>query len=138
MIGTNTIFTIDINIGTNWISIEDVAPAYNTTNKGVKIGANNVDTVVADTDNGTLPFARNVITLDAVPPGQAPNKIKPIPISGGKLNNIATKKPAKGIHKNWITDTRITFIGCLNTSRNTCAVKVKPIANMTNCNMYAM
>lgn len=80
--------------------MEDVAPAYNTTNKGVKIGANNVDTVVADTDKGTLPFARNVITLDAVPPGHAPNKIKPIPISGGKLKIRATKKPAKGIHKN--------------------------------------
>ena len=92
---------------------------YNTTNKGVKIGANNVDTVVADTDKGTLPFARKVITLEAVPPGHAPNKIKPIPTSGGKLNAKATKKPANGIHKNWITDTRITFIGCLNTSIKT-------------------
>ena len=34
-------------------------------------------TVVADTDNGTLPFARNVITLEAVPPGHAPNKMNP-------------------------------------------------------------
>ena len=99
--------------------MEDVAPAYNTTNKGVNTGANNVETVVADTDNGTLPFARNVITLEAVPPGHAPNKMNPIPISGGKLKIKATKKPANGIHKNWITDTSITFIGCLNTSRNT-------------------
>ena len=38
-----------------------------------QIGANNVDTVVVDTDNGTLPFMRNVITLEAVPPGHAPN-----------------------------------------------------------------
>ena len=44
---------------------------------GVNTGANKVDTVVADTDNGTLPFAKNVITLDAVPPGAAPNKINP-------------------------------------------------------------
>ena len=66
--------------------MEDVAPAYNTTNKGVKIGANNVETVVADTDNGTLPFARNVITLEAVPPGHALNKMNPIPISEGIEN----------------------------------------------------
>ena len=80
--------------------MDDVAPAYNTTNNGVKIGANKVDTVVADTDNGTLPLARNVMTLEAVPPGHAPNKMKPIPISSGKLKIRATKKPAKGIHKN--------------------------------------
>ena len=92
------IFTMDMNIGQNAIST--VCPAYKTMKIGVNTGANNVDTVVADTDNGTLPFAKNVITLDAVPPGAAPNKINPKAISGGNPNKLPTNQPASGIHKN--------------------------------------
>ena len=63
--------------------MEDVAPAIQYTNKGVKIGANNVKQSLPIQITEHYHFARNVITLEAVPPGHAPNKMNPIPISGG-------------------------------------------------------
>ena len=44
---------------------------------GVKIGEITVDTAVRDTESAKSPFARNVITSDAVPPGTVPTRTSP-------------------------------------------------------------
>ena len=41
---------------------------------GVNIGEITVDTAVRDTESAKSPFARNVITSDAVPPGTVPQE----------------------------------------------------------------
>src|SRR5699024_5480465 len=81
IIGTRTICTIDINI-----SPADTGShllANNNVKAGVTIGANTVETAVIVTDRAVFPLAKNVITFDAVPPGQQPTKITPTATSAG-------------------------------------------------------
>ena len=53
---------------------------------GVRKGASRVDVAVIPTDRARSPFARYVITLDAVPPGQQPTRITPSAKSSGIWN----------------------------------------------------
>src|SRR5699024_2247535 len=50
---------------------------------GLNNGANKVETVVIATDKATFPLAKNVMTFEAVPPGQQPTRMTPSAISGG-------------------------------------------------------
>src|SRR5699024_10290340 len=80
-----------IGIKTTWTILINISPAdtgnhllaNNKINDGVKIGANKVDTAVTATDKAVFPFAKNVITLEAVPPGQHPTKMTPTATSAG-------------------------------------------------------
>src|SRR5699024_1568488 len=72
-IGINTICTMEKNISPAETGSHLLAKI--NVKKGVKIGASIVDTAVIVTDKAVFPFAKNVITLEAVPPGQQPTKI---------------------------------------------------------------
>ena len=59
---------------------------------GVNNGANRVVQDVIVTDNAVFPLAKNVITLDEVPPGHDPTRITPTAISGGNPKSLANAK----------------------------------------------
>src|SRR5699024_2624001 len=80
-IGTSTIWIIEKNIAENDTGSQ--ALASSSVNAGVTIGARRVVTDVAVTDKAMFPFARKVITLLDVPPGEQTTRITPIAISGG-------------------------------------------------------
>ncbi len=90
MIGRITIFKIDINM----VEAETSNHSRASTKMiaGVKIGASKVETDVTATESAVFPFARNVMTFEAVPPGHDPTRITPIAISAGKLNPLFSIK----------------------------------------------
>jgi len=61
----------------------------------VTIGEISVEEAVRLIESATSPFAIYVITLEAVPPGEQPNKITPVAISGfnGKIETNSIAKP---------------------------------------------
>ena len=65
------------------MSTSTIVPAKAHTSIGVTKGASKVETVVTPTDSVKSPFAKYVITLEAVPPGQHPTNITPTAKSGG-------------------------------------------------------
>ena len=88
-IGTITTCTMLINMVK--MSTSTIVPANAHTNIGVTKGASKVDTVVTPTDRARSPFAKKVITLDAVPPGQHPTSITPTARPGGKRNMTVSR-----------------------------------------------
>src|SRR5690606_8986969 len=72
-------------------------PASTNINAGVTTGDKMVEMAVMDTDSGTSPLARYVITLEAVPPGTHPTNTTPTASSGGNRKKYANKNPSKGI-----------------------------------------
>src|SRR5699024_10095698 len=64
---------------------------------GVRTGAKIVETAVIVTDKAVFPFAKYVMTFDAVPPGAHPTKITPTATSGDSLNRCANPKAIKGM-----------------------------------------
>ena len=81
--GSSTICKMDISIVVAETSIHWLANRKNTA--GVSRGASRVLIEVTATESATLPRARKVITLEAVPPGQAPTSTTPMATSGGRL-----------------------------------------------------
>ena len=82
-IGISTIWQIDQNMLNGSILIHWCAKSQ--ISAGVTSGARIVVQLVMVTDRAVSPRARNVITFDAVPPGQQPTKITPTAMSGGKF-----------------------------------------------------
>ena len=72
-------------------------PARNSTSSGVTIGAIRVDTEATATDRATSPLARNAITLEAVPDGAQPTRIRPTASSGSRWRPTAISQPAPGM-----------------------------------------
>ena len=64
---------------------------------GVTIGEMTVDTAVKDTDNAKSPFARKVITSDAVPPGTVPTRIRPTVNPASSENRVARANAIRGM-----------------------------------------
>src|SRR5699024_7005097 len=64
---------------------------------GVKNGDDKVETVVIATDKATFPLAKNVMTFEAVPPGQQPTRMTPSAISGGNASSFANANAKSGI-----------------------------------------
>src|SRR5699024_1757283 len=64
---------------------------------GVNNGATKVEAVVIATDKATFPLAKNVMTFEAVPPGQQPTRVTPSAISGGNASNFANANAKSGI-----------------------------------------
>ena len=71
--------------------MSSILPAKSRKIAGVNSGASKVEADVTATDKATLPRAKKVITLEAVPPGQQPTKITPTATSAGKFNNLTKK-----------------------------------------------
>ena len=98
---------------------------------GVRIGEITVETAVKETDNATSPFARKVITSEAVPPGTVPTRTSPTVRALSSENALARAKAIRGI----ITycaeiPTAISF-GFLNTLMKSSAFNVVPIVKRT-------
>lgn len=51
---------------------------------------------VKEIESGKSPFAKRVIILELVPPGQATSIINPMAIKGSGLNKIHNPNPTKG------------------------------------------
>ena len=113
-------------------------PASNQHTTGVSRGASNVDTAVIPTDNAKSPFARYVITFDAVPPGQQPTNITPTAISWGKLKIFVSKNANNGIMVNWAMQPIMTFFGRENTILKSLGFNVMPIHNIMMPNIQLM
>src|SRR5690625_4349241 len=127
-IGIKTICMIDTNMlpadtGSHLL-------ASNNVNAGVNIGASNVDTAVTETDSAVFPFARKVITFDAVPPGPLPTKMTPTATSGGSSNTVAKPKASNGMIVNCASTPMKTLLGTLKTDLKSFNVSVKPMPNM--------
>ena len=94
---------------------------------GVTIGEMTVDTAVSETDNARSPFARNVITSDAVPPGTVPTRIRPTVNPASSENMLARAKAMRGMLTYCAdTHTRISF-GLLKTVTKSFIFKVVPM-----------
>lgn len=128
-IGRITTCTIDQNILTTSTFID--ASAMNHVKNGVSNGATTVDTQVMPTDNARSPFAKYVITLDAVPPGQHPTSITPIANSCGNLKIIVNSHAIEGMTINCARHPITTSFGRLKTILKSDSFNVNPMPNMT-------
>ena len=126
-IGTITISTIDINM-VNGLNVMWF-PINNNVISGVKIGDITVEIAVSDTDNARSPFARNVITSDAVPPGTVPTNIKPIVNASFNENILAKQNASRGIMMYWIEIPVNISRGLLSTFMKLSSLSVVPIPN---------
>ena len=118
---------MNMSIGLKWIWL----PIKNNVISGVKIGEITVDTAVKETDKATSPFARNVITSEAVPPGTVPTKISPTVRPASKENSFARAKAKTGITIYCAeSPTEISF-GFLNTLTKSSTFNVVPIVKRT-------
>src|SRR5699024_9925206 len=97
---------------------------------GVNNGANKVETVVIATDKATFPLAKNVMTFEAVPPGQQPTRMTPSAISGGNASNFANANAKSGIIENCKTTPAITLFGCFKICLKSSKVSVMHITNI--------
>ena len=64
---------------------------------GVSITARMVEKLVKVIESATLPLAKKVITLEAVPPGHVPTKIRPMVNAGSSCSALAKSKAVSGI-----------------------------------------
>ena len=124
-IGTITICTIDINISIGLKAI--LFPINNNVIIGVNNGEIIVETAVSVTDNARSPFARNVITSDAVPPGTVPTSIKPTVNASFNENIFAKHKASSGIMIYCVEIPTMTSLGLLNTFTKLSTLSVVPI-----------
>src|SRR5690606_41729095 len=98
-IGKITIFTISHIILP--ISISISCPARNFINKGVRKGADKVETALSAKERATLALARQAMTFDAMPPGAEPKSTIPAPLAEGKPHIDARQKQINGISQTW-------------------------------------
>ena len=96
---------------------------------GVRIGEITVETAVRDTDNAKSPFARKVMTSDAVPPGTVPTSTRPTVNASFKENKLAMVKANKGIIKYWAETPSNISLGLLNTFTKCSIFNVVPMPN---------
>ncbi|SPU05511.1 Uncharacterised protein [Bacillus spizizenii] len=95
MIGNNTACKIEIIKDPGETGSHSLANSIIKT--GVKTGANKVEIVVTATERAVFPFAKNVMTLEAVPPGQQPTRITPTAISAGRCSPNERPKATSGM-----------------------------------------
>ena len=81
-----------------------------------KVRVNAVCPAVIDTDSARSPRANQVITFEAVPPGQQPTRITPTAISGGSANTWHSSQAVLGMMMNWASTPSSTASGRRATS----------------------
>src|SRR5699024_9184835 len=74
--------------------------------------------------------ASNVMTFEAVPPGQQPTRMTPSAISGGNASSFANANAKSGIMENCKTTPAITLFGCFKICLKSSKVSVIPIPNI--------
>ena len=94
---------------------------------GVKIGEITVETAVRDTERATSPFARNVITSDAVPPGTVPTRTRPTVNASFNEKRLAIANAINGIKRYWALTPNKISLGLLNTLTKFSIFNVVPI-----------
>ena len=94
---------------------------------GVKIGEITVETAVSETESATSPFARNVITSDAVPPGTVPTRTSPTVNASFKDKMLAIANAINGINRYWALTPNKISLGLLNTFTKFSIFNVVPI-----------
>src|SRR5699024_1999195 len=102
----------------------------NQINAEINTVHNKVETVFIATDKATLPLAKNVMTFEAVPPGQQPTRMTPSAISGGNASNFANANAKCGIMENYKTTPAITLFGCFKICLKFSKISVIPIQNI--------
>lgn len=109
-------------------------PANNHIRSGVSNGAAIVETAVIPTESARSPFAKYVITLDAVPPGQHPTRITPIARSSGSEKILTRIQAIVGIIVNWARQPKRISSGLLRIMLKSAGVRVRPIPNIITPN----
>src|SRR5699024_3508506 len=112
--GINTICTIEMNISMN--DTGSTGLASNNVSSAATTGASIVEIEVAAIETATLPFARNVMTLDEVPPGVHPTRMTPIAISAGSWNIHTSSTEMSGMTIYCAATENSTAFGALTTS----------------------
>ena len=87
--GSKTTFTVSKNRPQGFTLRRE--PTKKEVNVGVIIAAKTVEIDVIVTDSAKFTFARKLMTLDAVPPGQQDTRIKPTVKWRGRLNSFPRK-----------------------------------------------
>jgi hypothetical protein len=98
MSGSNTTTSIDWNSAQASTGIH--APASQRVSHGVATTATIVDVMVSSTLSGTFARARWQITLETVPPGQQPTRIRPRARPVSSWNAFANAQPTSGMIAN--------------------------------------
>jgi hypothetical protein len=112
------------------VSTFTMVPAISHTKNGVNSGASKVEVAVIPTERARSPFARKVMTFEAVPPGQQPTNITPIANSLGKANAWVSTHASNGMTVNCVRQPiRISF-GLLSTILKSWGEIVIPMPNM--------
>ena len=129
MIGTITIWTIEMNMsaGLKWIWL----PINSNVIIGVNIGEITVETAVKETDNATSPFARKVMTSDAVPPGTVPTRMSPTVKAVSRENALARANAMIGIIMYCAEIPTAIALGFLTTLMKSSVFNVVPIVKRT-------
>jgi len=104
--------------------------ASNPVRAGVTTGESSVEKVVMVTERATLPPARKVITLEAVPPGQEPRRMNPVEVSGPKPNAVAIPRARAGISRNCSIRPMSTGEGFFTIRVKSSGFRVIPMPNM--------
>ncbi len=95
------------------------------------MGEITVETAVNETDNATSPFARKVMTSDAVPPGTVPTRISPTVKAVSRENALARVNAIIGIMMYWAEIPTAIALGFLNTLMKSSNFSVVPIVKST-------
>lgn len=82
------------------------------------------------TDRAVSAFARYDTTLDAVPPGAQPTRIRPAARSGVSPSSLAIAQPSSGMIAYWATTPIRIGSGRVSTSLKSGSVRVRPMPNM--------
>ena len=112
------------------------APANTQVRNGVTSGAKSVVVIVMATDSATSPFARYVITFDAVPPGQVPTSTTPMAISGGSAKSLTSAQAISGINVNCASAPTPTSHGRFASMWKSSNRSVIPMPNITTPSIH--
>ena len=126
--GRTTTFAMDRNIPVASTSMD--WPIARRTMSGVTNGAKRVLTAVIPTENGTSPLAKYVMTLLAVPPGQAPTSITPAVRPASRPKAEHRTYAARGIIVNCAAHPTATSLGRTNTALKSAGLIVSPMPNI--------
>ena len=113
-------------------------PASTSVRDGVSTGASNVVHMVMVMESATSPFARNVMTFDAVPPGTQPSRTRPTAICARTVgsptpvrdSSDATSQPKPAMKTYWLQMPISTSVGFLRMYLKSSALSVMPMPNM--------
>lgn len=78
-------------------------PAKTLVRSGVITMAPIVEAEVISTERATSPWAMNVATFEACPPGQQETRIRPTAKASGRERALAIRNPSTGLIKYWAT-----------------------------------